>query len=152
MVEVGYEKSKVELKAAPALQRRATQVQLTSYQQRVAQIEVTFLGGCDQECSAALETQLSQWLGAPHVVTEGNAKLSTYAFDTTEVVLEAYPKRADLTRLVLRCQPLMALGAGRSSRLPAVGNRPEPSPHTPCRSLPEPPDNAATSNSPRPEN
>lgn len=139
MVEVGYEKSKVELKAAPALQRRATQVHLTSYQQRVAQIEVGFLGGCDVDCTGALDSQLSQWLGPPHVVTEGNAKISTFAYDTTEVVLEAYPRRPDLTRLILRCQPLMALGAGRASRLPAVGNRPEPSLYTPCRALPEPP-------------
>ena len=137
-IEVGFEATKVELRAAPAIQSRATTARADGFQGRVRQIEFTFPGGCDLGCARAIKDELEPWLGAPTMVVEGHAEIWTFSFDTTTLTLEIYPRREDLTRIILECVPLAAAAAGRSRLLPPIGER-AVAPSSPvCRALPAP--------------
>ena len=96
---------------------------LTGWKNRVHTVEITFPKGCPPRCAALFFSTFNQWLAAPPPTAQGNAQTQTVQHDTVQLTFEWYPKKTEVSRLLIQCQPLYAAAHHRPSRLPGVGQR-----------------------------
>lgn len=109
----------------------------TAWKGRVHSVELTFAERCDAACARSLVATLEGWAGPMSTHQEGRVRFLSADADTVQVMLEVYPSKPDLTRVVLRCSSLWSASQGRPSRLLGFGEQPllvETKPR--CRPLP----------------
>lgn len=131
-----FEVTRAYASAPPRLGGRETRLRFTAWKGRVHTLELTFAERCDAACARSLATSLEAWAGPLRAHQEGRVRFLSADADTVQVMLEVYPSRPDLTRVVLRCAPLWSVAQGRPSRLPGFGERPTTNEKPRCRPLP----------------
>ena len=133
--ETGLYESRATLDGDWHLQGQPLRIRATTYKGRVLSLEVHFQRGCGAVCSENLGLNLERWLYSAHRYAEGRARFQSSTFDTTQVRLEAFWARPDLTRLLLVCMPLKRKAMGRIPLSAPIGQRRSDEPAR-CRALP----------------
>jgi hypothetical protein len=98
-------------------------IRLTAWKDRVHTLELSFPKGCDPACATLVMETMYEWLAAPPPQAQGNAQTQSVQMDTVLFTFEWYPKKTEVSRLIIRCQPLYAAAHHRPSRLPGIGQR-----------------------------
>jgi hypothetical protein len=117
------------------LRSKKTRLRATAWHNRVHSLEVSFVEGCNHACARPLSKTLDAWVGPVRYIQDGHAEFYSANMDTLTVVLEVYPNRPSLTRLLMRCQPLYERSHGRPSVLPNIGEKRNLDDNPPCRRL-----------------
>ncbi len=133
--ELTPEMTRVYARESQNLRGKKTRLRATAWRHRVHTLEVSFDDGCNHACARPLTKALDAWIGPVRFVQDGHAEFYSANMDTMSVVLEVYPKRPSLTRLLMRCQPLYERSHGRPFLLPNVGEKFKLDDNPPCRNL-----------------
>lgn len=131
-----FDVTRAYTEGAPRLAGRQTRLRATAWKRRVHTLELTFSERCDAACARSLVATLEGWVGPMNAHQEGRVRFLSADNDTVHVMLEVYPSRPELTRLVLRCAPLWSASQGRALRLPDFGEAPPREENPRCRPLP----------------
>ena len=100
-----------------------TRVRLTAWKDRVHTLDLSFPNGCNAVCAALLVETFNEWLAAPPPTQQGQAQIQAVQMDTVSFTFEWYPKKPEVSRLIIQCQPLYAAANHRPSRLPGIGQQ-----------------------------
>ena len=95
-----------------------TRIRFTAWKNRVHTLELSFPEGCNEVCAALIIETLNEWLAAPPPSRQGHAQIHAVQMDTVNFTFEWYPKKSDVSRLIIQCLPLYAAANHRPSRLP----------------------------------
>ena len=100
-----------------------TKIRLTAWKNRVHTLELSFPKGCNAVCAALIVETFNEWLAASPPTHQGQAHIQAVQMDTVTFTFEWYPKKPEVSRLIIQCHPLHAAANHRPSRLPGIGQQ-----------------------------